>query len=88
MEHLAQAIEQEIKRRLYEEHEGLMLALRSFVCFSAKDPSEQPKFDEKHALNIFSERIRVFSEILVRTHGEVVREMVAPQKAIGKKIIG
>jgi len=84
MEHLAQAIEQEIKRRLYEEHEGLMLALRSFVCFSAKDPSEQPKFNKQHAMDIFSERIKVFSEILLRTHGEVVQDMVAPQQAIKK----
>lgn len=82
MEHLAQAIEQETRKRLYEHNETLMFSLRSFIRFAKNDLKAEVEFDGKKAIETFERNIAEFKKLLQHTHDEVKAEMLKEQPSI------
>ncbi|PWS33104.1 hypothetical protein [Pedobacter paludis] len=76
MEHIAQAIEQETRKRLYERNEALMFSLRNYIRFAKTDLNAQVEFDCETAIGTFERMVEEFKTLLQHTHDEVKAEML------------
>lgn len=76
MEHLAQAIEQETRKRLYERNEALMFSLRNYIRFAKTDLNAEAEFDSETAIETFERMVEEFRTLLQSTHNEVKAELL------------
>ncbi|PWS28717.1 hypothetical protein DHW03_02410 [Pedobacter yonginense] len=82
MEHLAQAIEQETRKRLYERNEALMFSLRNYISFAKSDLEAKVEFDCERAIETFQQKVEEFKQLLQNTHSEVKAEMLSRKSSI------